>query len=332
VRAYTRRQLVQGAGAVGLGLLAGCGRVPGQTPEPAPVRRIGWLSLRPAAGSLRLLEAFRQGLQELGYIESKHILIEPRYADGHTTRLPALAAELVQHPVDVLLAEGVTALAAQDVTRTLPIVMVYSRDPVADGLVASLARPGGNVTGLGVFNRQLAPKRLELLRETLPGLSRVAYLWDRVGRPEVVTALEAVEGPAQALGLHLLSLELREPGDLDAAIQAASREGAEALSVAGALAGDRRVIALAAQHRLPAIYPAAALVRDGGLMSYAPNDDALYQRAAYYVDRILKGSPPADLPVEQPMRFDFVINLRTAQTLGLTLPPHVLLQATEVIQ
>jgi putative tryptophan/tyrosine transport system substrate-binding protein len=213
-------------------------------------------------------------------------------------------------------------------------VMLFERDPVAEGLVASLARPGGNVTGLTNFARQLGPKRLELLHEALPGVARVAYLWDRATSTEPITSFEIAEGPAQVLGLQLQSLEIREPGNLDAAFEAASREHAEALSVVSPIATGQRaqVLALAAHYRLPAMYNTVEFVREGGLMSYGPDRLAQYRRAAYYVDRILKGGAPADIPVEQPMRFDFVINLQTAQALGLTIPHHVLLQATEVIQ
>ena len=330
---WSRRQVVQGAGAVGLGLLVGCGRWPGQVEPPAKVPRIGWLSFDPAVQSIARQESFRQGLREFGHGEQ--ILIESRYADGLPARLPALAAELVQLPVDILVtAGGPTALAAHAATSTVPIVMVFERDPVAEGLVASLARPGGNLTGLTVFSRQLGPKRLELLHEALPGVTRVAYLWDRAVSTEATTSLQIAEGPAQALGLQLQSLEIREPSDLDAAFEAASREHAEAVSAVSPIASGQRarVIALAAHYRLPAMYNTAEFVREGGLMSYALDRVAHYRRAAYYVDRILKGTKPADLPIEQPREFEFVINLKTAQALGLTIPQHVLIQATEVIQ
>jgi len=248
--------------------------------------------------------------------------------------LPALAAELVQLPVDILVAAGgPTAPAARDATSTIPIVMVFERDPVAEELVASFARPGGNVTGLTIISRQLGPKRLELLHDALPGVSRVAFLWDRVISTEPSTTLEAVEGPAQRLGLQLQSLEVREPGDLDAAFEAASRERAEAVALASPIASGQRsrVVALASQYRLPAIYTTGEFVREGGLMSYATDRPTQYRRAAYYVDRILKGTKPADLPVEQPMTFEFVVNMKTARELGITFPNEIMLQVTEVI-
>jgi putative ABC transport system substrate-binding protein len=326
---------MQGAGAAGLGLLAGCGQLPGQAQQPAKVPRIGWLALEPHAQGAALEESFREGLRDFGYAETQQVLIEARYADGLPARLPALAAELVELPVDILVAAGgTTAVAAHEATSTIPIVMLFARDPVAEGLVASPARPGGNVTGLTYFSRQLAPKRLELLYEALPGISRVAFLWDRALSTEASTMLETVEGPAQVLGLHLQSLEIREAGEVDAAFDAASREHAEAVFVGSVIANSQRarVVALAAQYRLPTMYNSAEYVRAGGLMSYAPDRLAQYRRAAYYIDRILKGSKPADLPVEQPTTVDFVINLQTAQALGLTIPQYVLLQATEVIQ
>ena len=335
-RQLSRRQIVQSAGAVGLGLVAGCGRWPGQAAPAAKMLRIGWLARDVAAQSVPLQESFRQGLRDFGYVETQHFLIEARYADGVPARLPALAAELVQLPVDILVAAGggPPALAARDATSTIPIVMVSERDTVAEGLVASFAWPGGNMTGLTLIARQLGPKRLELLHDALPGLSRVALLWDRSVSTEAITTLEIAEGPAQLLGLHLQSLEIREPEDVDEAFEAASRERAGAVSVASGIANNQRsrVIALASQYRLPAIYNSVDFVREGGLMSYAADRPVQYRRAAYYVDRILKGANPADLPIEQPMVFDFVINLKTAQALGLTIPPHVLLQATEVIQ
>jgi putative tryptophan/tyrosine transport system substrate-binding protein len=331
----SRRRFVGSAGVAGLGLLAGCGRLPGQAAPPAKVLRIGWLSFDPAVQSLARQESFRQGLRDFGYDEAQPILIEPRYADGLIARLPTLAAELVQLPVDILVAAGgPTALAARDATSTIPIVMVFERDPVAEGLVASFARPGGNVTGLTIISRQLGPKRLELLHDALPGVSRVAFLWDRVISTEPMTTLELVEGPAQRLGLQLQSLEVREPGDLDAAFEAASRERAEAVAIASPIAAGQRsrVLALASQYRLPVIYNTGEFVREGGLMSYSTNRPAQYRRAAYYVDRILKGTKPADLPVEQPTIFEFVVNLKTARALGITFPPDILLQVTEVIE
>jgi putative tryptophan/tyrosine transport system substrate-binding protein len=325
----SRRRVVLGAGAVGLGLLAGCGRLPGQAQPSTKVARIGVLSQVPTAGILTSLDTFRQGLQDLGYVEGQDISIEYRSADGDPARLPALATELVKFQVDVIVAvAGLEAPgAARDATSTIPIVMVTPGDPVRMGLVASLGRPGGNVTGLTQFAIELAPKRFELLKETLPGIARVVYFYDR--------RQHELEAAAEVLGVHLQRVEVPGPDEYEAAFDAAARWRADALLHNGgafAATNRSRIIALAAQRRLPAIYYAASFVRDGGLMAYAASATESYRRAANYVDRILKGAKPADLPVEQPMRFDFVINLRTAEALGLSIPHHVLLQATEVIQ
>jgi putative ABC transport system substrate-binding protein len=299
------------------------------------VARIGFLSSGSAATDSASLPGLRRGLQDLGYIEGQDIVIEPRYAEGHYARVPGLAAELVQLHVELIVTVGpLTPQAAREARRTIPIVAVYPRDPVADGLVASLAQPGGNVTGLTSFAAHLTAKRLELLKETLPGVSRVAVLFAR-DESDQLTLPERNQPVAQALGMHLLPFEVRAPDEIDAAIGAATQEGAEALFVTGqpVISVQRsRVVALAAEHRLPAMYVLQEFVREGGLMSYAPNGAAQTWRAATFVDKILKGAKPADLPVEQPMRFDFIINARNAQALGLTIPHHVLLQATEVIQ
>jgi putative ABC transport system substrate-binding protein len=330
--ALSRRHFVQGAGMAGLGLLAACGRWPGQGQESTKVARLGWLSLVSASTSTPYLEAVGEGLRDLGYIEDQNILFEYRYADGDASRLTGLAAELAQLPVDVLLAPGASAAAAREASKTIPIVMVaYSEDPVARGLIASLARPGANVTGLTSFIAQLTEKRLDLLSQTLPGLSRVAILGPPLGSREVQQA----EAATRALGMQALPLDVHSAEDLAQAFEVASLQRAEAVFLGGwAVTSLHRAqaIMLAAQHGLPAMYPQSEFAREGGLMSYATNLSAQARRAAYYVDRILKGTHPADLPVEQPTTFDFVINLKTAQPLGLTIPQHVLLQATEVIQ
>jgi putative ABC transport system substrate-binding protein len=326
----SRRRFVQGAGVAGLGLLAGCGRLPGQVPAPK-VHRLGWLVADGAAPS----EDFRQALGELGYVEGQQVVSEFRSAEGHDERLPALAAELVRLPVDLLLVEGdPAAQAAQQATRSIPIVLAPVGDPVATGLVSSLARPGGNVTGVTNATHQLTGKRLELLQEVQPALARVGVLWS-VGNAGNALGWRHAQEATRTLGLEMLSLELRGPEDFDTAFATATREHADTLFVVNSLlviANQQRIIDFATRSGLLGMYPGRGWVQDGGLMAYSANSLSLRRRAAAQVDKILKGSKPADLPVEQPTTFDFVINLRTAQTLNLTIPPHVLLQATEVIQ
>jgi putative tryptophan/tyrosine transport system substrate-binding protein len=327
----SRRQVVQGAGAVGLGLLAGCGRLPGPAQQMPMLYRIGFLSDAPSAA---LLDAFRQGLREHGWVENHNLVIEERLANGEDT-LQALAAELIHLPVDVLVVRsGRATRAAMQATSTLPIVMASTNDPVAAGFVASLARPGGNVTGLSSFVAQLTAKRLELLREVVPELHRVAALWNPTN-PLGATDLREAEGAAETLGLRLQPVEVRRPEELEAVSQLVTSGQAQALFLLGDPGFSTHAAAIAgfaAQHRLPTSYVRREFADAGGLMTYGVSFSAQYRRAAYYVDRILKGTKPADLPVEQPTVFDFVINLKTAQALGLTIPHHVLLQATEVIQ
>jgi putative ABC transport system substrate-binding protein len=331
-----RRQFVQGVGVAGIALLAGCNNL-GSPPQQSPrLHRVGFISVAsPSTGVAHLMDAFRQELGALGYAEGQHILIEERYAEGEEARLPGLIAELVQLPVDVLFAAGpLPPRIARDATSTIPIVLLYPGDPVADRLVASLARPGGNVTGLTTITSQLGVKRLELLKQTVPGMARVAVL-DPPDLPGSLWARRELAAAAGSLGVQLQLLEIREAGDLDTAFEAAVRERADALMVNGGpinFIHRSRIIAFAAQYHLPATYWVTDVVYAGAFMSYGSNQPAQYRRAAYYVDRILKGTKPADLPVEQPREFDFVINLKTAQALGLTIPDHVLLQATEVIQ
>jgi putative tryptophan/tyrosine transport system substrate-binding protein len=323
----TRRGLLQGAGLAGLGLLAGCARLPGQVEPPAKMSRIGLLSGYRAAPS----EAFWDGLREHGYVDGQNIVVESRWSEGVDSRIPDNAAELVQLPVDILVAGGPPQVhAARDATTTIPIVMAASGDPVRLGLVTSLARPGGNITGLSFVNPLLELKRLDLLKETIPGVPRVAVLWNAFNPPSA----ELLAG-ARAAGLHLLLLEVRGEEDLEGAFDAAITDQAGGLFVHAApyfLRERAKIVRLAAQSRLATMYERREFVEEGGLMTYSVSFPKLYRRAAYYVDRILKGAKPADLPIEQPREFEFVINLQTAQALGLTIPPHVLLQATEVIQ
>jgi putative tryptophan/tyrosine transport system substrate-binding protein len=282
------------------------------------------------------VEAFRQGLRDLGYVEGQNLVLEARYAEGNPERLSDLAAELVRLQVDVLVPVATAATrAVQHATHTIPIVCACGSDPVGDGLVASLARPGGNTTGSSNLTVELPGKRLELLKEAVPQRTRIAVL----ANPATVgyeSAMHNLTVAAQALGLHLHVVELRRADELDAAFAAMTRAGADALLVVGepllvdSLRG--RTVDLAATHRLPAMYSWKELVVAGGLMSYGPSLPAMHRRLAVYVDKILKGANPAELPVEQATKFELVINLKTARALGITLPPTLLMLADEVIK
>jgi putative ABC transport system substrate-binding protein len=332
VSGLTRRRFVHGAGVAGLGLLAGCGRLPGQAAPRIP--RIGYLSLAGPPASRPA--PFEQGLHDFGYVVEQNVVVEWRFAEFRAEALPALAAELVNLGVDILVTQATpAALAAKNATSMTAVVIASAADPVEAGLVVSLARPGGNVTGVSEMAPQLSGKRLELLKEMVPGLARVTTLWVP-GDVGSVMAWKELQEPAHTLGLTLLPIEIRGPDDVSSALEAATRDSAEAIMVLPspilhALRGAQ-IADFALQQRLPTMGANPSLVQAGGLMTYSVNFAALHRRAAYYVDRILKGARPADLPVEQPTRFDFVINLKTAQAIGLTIPQHVLLQATEVIQ
>jgi putative ABC transport system substrate-binding protein len=306
--------------------------------QPAgKVHRIGWLSPGfPRPDRDPPVDAFRQGLRDLGYVEGQNLVIAYRGAEGQDARLPALAAELVGLPVDVIVAVGPTATrAAQHATRTLPIVMTGTADPVGAGLVASLARPGGNTTGVSLMMAELPGKRLEILKETVPQSTRVAVLANPAFEVYPLY-LHNLTVAARALGLHLQVVEVRSGEELAPAFAAMTRERADALMVlADPLLMDTllgQVADLAATHRLPAMYNWRMYVEAGGLMSYGPSLPERHRRAATYVDKIFKGANPADLPVEQPTKFELVLNLKTAQALGLTIPPTLLFQADEVIQ
>jgi putative ABC transport system substrate-binding protein len=314
----------------------------GQAQQPGKVYRLGFLFAgsppRPAAPTPPL-DAFRQQLQALGWVEGQNIITEYRWAERQFERLPTLAIELVQQRVDLLLAgDGAAISAAKQATRTLPIVMFSSVDALEQGFVASLAHPGANVTGLTTMTADLEPKRLELLKETVSGSSRLTVLGckDAPGASFSVRGLgEGMEGTARALGVHLHLLLVQEPDDYPGAFAAARSERAEGMVVLQCYFNAfnvQRIVDLAAQYRLPAIYTRREWVQAGGLMAYGPNVPDLSRRAAIYVDKILKGAKPADLPVEQPTKFELVINLKTAQALGLTIPPTILLQADEVIR
>jgi len=300
--------------------------------QPTKVYRIGRL----LAGSppAPTVEAFRQGLHDLGYVEGQNLIIEYRYAEGRPERFPDLAAELVQLKMDVIVAGGdAAARAAQHATSTIPIVMMGT--PLGTGLVASLARPGENITGLSYLGKELPGKRLEILKETLPQSMHVAVLAN-ANNSGNASALSNLTVAARALGLQLHVVEVRSPEEVDDAFAAMTRESTDALFVLAEpllLDGLRgRIADLAAKHRLPTISNWRMYVDAGGLMSYGPSLHDMHRRAATYVDKLLKGAKPADLPMEQPMKFELVINLKTAKALGLTIPPGILLQADEVIR
>jgi putative ABC transport system substrate-binding protein len=282
----------------------------------------------------RWLEAFRQGLRELGYVEGQNIAIESRWTEGKDDRLPALAADLVRSKVDVIVAEtGAATRAAQQATRTIPIVMSLVNDPVGSGLVASLARPGGNVTGLTIMSPDLVGKQLELLKEVVPKVSRVALL-RHPDNPASAAQLREAEAAAQALGVRLQTLEARSPQEIDGAFAAMTRERAGALLVIPDTlfwSQRRQIVDLAVKRRLPSIRIGEAYAEAGGLMSYGPSYRDLERRAATFVDKILKGANPADLPVAQPTKFELVINLKTAKAIGLTIPQPLLQRADQII-
>jgi putative tryptophan/tyrosine transport system substrate-binding protein len=305
--------------------------------QETTVYRIGRLSPGSPRLVVHLWEAFRQGLRELGYVEGQNLVIEDRYAEGSPERLRDLAAELVRLPVDVMVAEGAAAVrAARHATRTIPIVMAAGVDAVGEGLVASLARPGGNITGLSFLGADLPGKRLEILKETVPQSTRIAVLANPAF-PAYAPRLHTLTGAARALGLQLHVVEVRHADELDTAFAGLTQAGADAVIViedAVVLNSERgQVVAdLAAKSRLPVIYGWKEWVVAGCLMSYGPSRPGMYRHAAIYVDKILKGANPAELPVEQATKFELVINLKTAHALGLTMPPSLLFQADEVIR
>jgi putative ABC transport system substrate-binding protein len=308
---------------------------PAEAQQPKKVPRIGWLTGAPLSANAERREAFRQGLRELGYVEGKNIVVEWRAAEGKLDRLSALAAELVRLKVDVIVTTGPTPTrAAKEATVTIPIVMAQDIDPVGTGFVASLARPGGNITGLATLAPEISGKQLELLREILPRLSRVAVLWAS-SNPGNAQQLKETERAAGALGVKLQHLDVLGPKDIETAFRTASKGRADAVLVlqSGVVIAHRTEIPeLAIKSRLPAIYPRSEFVEDGGLMSYGASFTDMDRRAATYVDKILKGAKPADLPVEQPTKFELIINLKAAKQIGLTIPPNVLVRADKVIR
>jgi len=303
--------------------------------QTGKVHRIGFLGNSTAALEANLVRPFREGLHDLGYDEGRNVLIEYRWAEGKYERFPTLIAELIALKVDVIVTAGTPAtLAVKKATTSVPLVMVAVGDPVGTGIVASLNRPGGNITGLTSISPELEGKRLELLREVVPKLSRVAVLWNPVS-PFQVIAEKEVRAAAQVLRMNVLSLGVRTPEELKDALAAIARERPGALLVLADrlfLHNRALIMEFAAQNRLPGVHAYRELVEAGGLMSYGPSYAGMHRRAAYYVDKILKGGKPADLPVERPATFELVVNLKAAKALGLTMPQSVLLRATEVIQ
>jgi putative tryptophan/tyrosine transport system substrate-binding protein len=303
--------------------------------QTAKVSKIGYLNAGSPSTNPARIEAFRQGLRELGYVERKNIVIEDRSAEGNLDRLPDLARELVRLKVDLIVVGGSTATrAAKNVTNLIPIVMINVTDPVLLGFVVSLARPGGNITGLTNLAPELGGKRLELLKEIVPQLSRVAVLGDP-NSPAYGPQTNELDIAARALGLRLQPAEVRGPGDLENAFSVIIKERAGAVIGLQQPTIDilrERIMDLTTKNRLPAMYPNREAVDAGGLMSYAADIPTMFRRAATYVDKILKGAKPADLPVEQPTKFEFVVNLKTAKQIGLTIPPNVLARADRVIR
>jgi putative ABC transport system substrate-binding protein len=300
--------------------------------QPAKVPRIGYIA--PTGPENTNYAAFLRGLRDLGYIEGKNILVEYRSMEGNRDRIPSLMAELVQLKVDILVSPNApTILAAKQATRTIAIVMVVNTDPVASGLVDSLAHPGGNITGITRLTRDLSGKRLEVLKEVFPGISRVGVLEDADAS---VRAFKDYDAAGRVLKIQLQSLEVRGPNpDLEGAFRAAVKGRVRALIATQTtvlVPYPEKIADLAIKHRLPLMFESSRTVEAGGLLSYSSNEPENFKRAAYYVDKILKGAKPAELPVEQPTKFEFVINLKTAKTLGLTIPPDVLARANKIIR
>lgn len=333
----SRRCFVQGLGVLGLGLFAGCGFLPRRAQPTVKIARVGYLHLHSPTPTEPepLLEAFQQGLRELGYVEGENVVLEIRAAEHRPERYPALVDELLLLPVDVLVLGDSQAIpVAKQATSTVPLVMTISGDVVGQGLVGSLARPGGNLTGLTNLSARLSGKRLELLVETMPGISRVGVLWNATN-PSAKLQWNEAEAASKPLGVQLQSLELRGREDIPSAFEAAVTEGAEALVIVQdplTISQRSRIATLAMENRLPAMYGASEYVESGGLMSYGPDRAAMSRRAATYVQKILQGTAPSELPVEQPRQFEFLVNLKTAGSLELAIPRSMLTQATKVIR
>jgi putative tryptophan/tyrosine transport system substrate-binding protein len=318
-----------------LGTLLLALRLPAAAQQPQKVPRIGFFSSTSFSTISSRVEAFRQGLRELGYVEGKNIVIEWRYAEGKFDRLPALAAELVRLKVDVIVSAGPPLTrSAKQTTSTIPIVMGFDDDPVGSGFAVSLARPGGNITGLSTLAPEISGKQLELLREIVPKLSRVA-VFGNATQPGIPQALREINLAADAFGIQVQYLEVRGPKDIETTFRAASKERADAILVVSAqvlFSQRKQILDLGVKSRLPAIYNRPEYVEEGGLVFYGVSYTDLFRRAATYVDKILKGAKPADLPIEQPKKFEFIINLKAAKQIGLTIPPNVLARADKVIR
>jgi ABC-type uncharacterized transport system substrate-binding protein len=304
--------------------------------QASKVPKIGFLVVPSRSFFADRMESFRQGLHSLGYVEGKNILIEYRYAEGKLDRLPELAKELVAVKVDLIVTTSTqSVLAAKNATRTIPIVFAGVQDPVAAGIIDSLARPGGNATGLSILAPELGGKRLELLKEAVPRATRVAFFWNLGPQGVASDAVKATHTAAHALGLQLKSLEVQDSKDFEQAFETAIAERVQSLltNPSPIINTHRpRIIEFATKNRLPAMYAAPEFVDAGGLMSYTLSYTEQFRRAASYVDKILKGAKPADLPVEQPFKFEFIINLKAAKQIGLTIPPNVLARADRVIR
>jgi putative ABC transport system substrate-binding protein len=309
--------------------------LPASAQQAKKIPRIGFLGATSSSANAARVEAFQQGLHDLGYVEGKNIVIEWRYAEGKSELLPVLAAELLRLKVEIIVSAGpAVTRRVKEVTSTIPVVMGFDNDPVSSGFVASLARPGGNITGLSTLSPEISGKRLELLKEIIPKLARVAALGTST-QPGNAQMLKEAELAAGAFGVQLQHLDVQGPKDIELAFQGASNGRAQAILVLSSpvLFSDRKqVLDLAGRNRLPAIYPQSEWVEDGGLMTYGASIPDLFRRAATFVDKILKGRKPADLPVEQPTRFEFIINLKTAKQIGLIIPPNVLARADRVIR
>jgi putative ABC transport system substrate-binding protein len=304
-------------------------------PQAAKIARLGILSPLTATIAAHNLEALREGLRDLGWVEGRNLVIENRFGEGRADRLPELANELVRLKVDVIVTGAFPgALAAKNATTTIPIVMVTTGDPVASGLIGSLARPGGNVTGVTALGRELSVKRLSLLKETVAGVARVAVL-SNPANPEDGPMVKSLEVAARSLGLQLRVIDVRDPTEFENAFATITKERAGAIMVltdSMFYTHSRRIVELAAKSRLPTTYGVRQYVDDGGLMFYGATLADMYYRAATYVDKILKGAKPADLPVEQPTKFDFVVNMKTAKALGIKISNSILVQATKIIE
>ena len=310
-----------------------CGGIEAEAQQPTKIPRIGYLSASSASEASSRTEAFRQGLRELGYVEGKNIVIEFHYADGHFDRLPGLVANLVRLKVDVIVTAGPSVTGpAKQATSTIPIVMTNDSDPVGSGFVASLARPGGNITGLSSLAQDLSGKRVELLKEIIPKLSRVA-IFGSSAIPGNAQAQKETELAAKAFNIETQYLDIRDRKDVETAFRAIGKPRTDAALVLNGPPHILQMIAsFAAKWRIPAIYHNLSIIDDGGLMSYGASISDLDRRAGTYVDKILRGTKPADLPVEQPKKFEFIINLKTAKQIGLTIPPNVLARADRVIR